>query len=251
MADSELSWNDMRRGVASLCEQRGWHHGVPIMSSTDTSRRIVLAKGCPLSDKYGHNVPVRMDGGVHVQACSNHDVNEEDDFPVVVNTWLTKPVGIGVLRSRRGAKVVRVDTSRDRLDLLMRTMICQAGAVDSDTEIKAMISLKARINENQWDSYLLSGGFPETSARSKVTYILRKGLPTIAIRCRPKPEGGEERIFLAALCSHPLGWFEGTHVGAYPPTDEVIANLLAIRGDEHTLWKKSNQHGLNDPLAGI
>ena len=130
-------------------------------------------------------------------------------------------------------------------------MICQAGAVDSDAELRAMISLKNRINDNQWDSYLLGGAFPEKSKRSGVTYIFRKGLPTLAIKCQPQLEGGEKHIFLAALCSHPLGWYQGTHVGCYPPSDEVLANLLSVRADEHKFWARANQHSLNDPLSGI
>ncbi len=251
MATTNLSWNDVRRGVSVICEERGWHHGVPMMSSTDTTRRIILAKGCPLSDTKGHDVPVSMDGIPRVHVCTASDIDDMDYGPIVVNAWNPVPSTVAVLRTLRGAKFARINTSKDRLNMLMDTMVCQAGAVDSDAELKAMITLKGKINDNQWDSYILSGGFPETSKRSGVTYILRKGLPTIAIKCKPRHEGGEERHFLAALCNHPLGYFEGTHAGAYPPTDEVIANLLAIRADEHNLWRKSNQHGLNDPMAGI
>lgn len=251
MATTQLSWNDVRRGIASLCEDRGWHHGVPIMSSTDTSRRMILAKGCPLSETHGHDVPVSMDGRPQIHVCTSQDIDEAESGPLVVNAWNPTPFTVAVLRTRKGASVTRIDTSKDRLNMLMNTMVCQAGAVDSDAELKAMITLKGKINDNQWDSYLLAGGFPETSKRSGVTYLLRKGLPTLAIRCVPKPEGGEERRFLAALCNHPLGYFEGTHAGAYPPTDEVIANLLSIRADEHALWKRSNQHGINDIQAGI
>ncbi len=252
MATTDLTWNNVRAGVHSLCKDRGWHHGVPIMSATDTTRRIILAKGCPLADKYGHDRAVPMTGEPEIHICRNEDIDETAPGPYVVNAWRPKPSTVVALREKGKYSVRRLDESRDRLELMLNTILCQAGTVDSDSEIKAMCSLKAKINDCQWDSYILSGAFPETSWRSGVTYILRKGLPTIALTCKPNPNGpGEIRTFLAALCSHPLAYFEGTHAGAYPPTDEIIATLLSIRADEHDLWKRANQHSLNDPLAGI
>jgi hypothetical protein len=242
----------VRSGVHQLCKDRGWHHGVPIMSATDPTRRVILAKGCPLADKHGHDVPVAMDGMARLHVCSDEDVDETASGQWVVNAWKPTPKTIVAVREKGKYRVKRFDDSRERINLLLDTALCQAGAVDSDSELKAMMTLKGKINDCQWDSYILAGCFPETSLRSHVTYILRKGLPTIAMRCRPNPDGpGEIRSFLAALCSHPLGYFEGTHAGAYPPSDEVIATLLSIRADEAKMWAKSNQHSLNDPLAGI
>jgi hypothetical protein len=42
-----------------------------------------------------------------------------------------------------------------------------------------------------------------------------------------------------------MGRYDGTFAGVMPPTDEVVADLLAMRGDEHFFWRKSNQH--HDP----
>lgn len=247
---TNLTWSDVRRGIAQLCRERGWHHGVPIMSSIDTTRRVILAKGCPLSDTHGHGVPVSMSGDPVLHVCSDGDVNEAQDEPYAVNTWFTAPKRVTVGKYSKGAVVVTTSAARERLDLLLNGVLCQAGAVDSDTELRAMCALRTRVNDNQWDAYILAGAFPETSKRSGVTYLLRKGLPTLALRMKPVP-GGEKRHFLAALCSHPLAYFEGTHVGCYPPTDEVVANLLAIRADEHAFWKRANQHTLDDPLGGV
>lgn len=252
MATTDLTWEGLRHGVHELCKERGWHHGVPIMSATDPTRRVILAKGCPMSDTRGHGVPLAIDGEPHVHICRNEDVDETAPGPYVVNAWRPKPKTVVALRDRGKYRVKCFDESRERLEMILSTVLCQAGAVDSDAELKALCSLKGKINDNQWDSYLLAGAFPETSIRSQVTYLLRKGFPTIAMRCRPNPDGpGEIRTFLAALCSHPLAYFEGTHAGCYPPTDEVIANLLSIRASEHEYWKRSNQHSIDDPLAGI
>jgi hypothetical protein len=248
----DLTWDDLRAGVARLAKERGWHHGVPMVSIFDQGRRIVLAKGCPLADKHGHDIPVSMDGRPRVHVCSDADVNEAQDEPFTVNGWMTKPKLVAVGRYSKGAVVEKIDLTRERLDLLLRSALCQAGAVDADAELRAMVALYKRINRNQWDSYLLAGMFPETSKRSGVTYFFRKGRPTLALRIIPRPDGsGEDRHFLAALCTHPLAWYEQTFVGAYPPSDEVLANLLAVRADEHAFWKRAQQHALDDPMAGI
>jgi hypothetical protein len=251
MATQELNitWDDLRAGVHEICKERGWHHGVPIMSATDTSRQIILAKGCPLSDTRGHDHPVTMDGIPRVHVCTVDDVQE--DGPMIVNEWrLPAQRHVVVMHHHGKAKVEYVDRPRARLDMFMDSMMCAAGAVSLEAELRAMCSLFQRINGNQRECYILTGAFPETSDRSHVTYILRKGLPTIALRCE-KVEGGEKRHFLAALCSHPLAWYSGTHIGAYPPSDEVLANLLSIRADEHAFWKRAGQHKLGDPEAGI
>jgi len=246
----KLTWDDVRAGVAMLARQRGWHHGVPIMSIFDQSRRIILAKGCPLSDVHGHDTPISMDGQTRVHVCQVSDVDEAQDEPYVVNMWKTTPKTIAVGKYSKGAVCFKSDGTRERLEMYLSSLLCQAGAVDAEAELHAMVSLLKRLNRNQRDSYILGGAFPETSKRSGVTYIFRKGRPTLALKIE-KVEGGEKRHFLAALCSHPLAWFENTFVGAYPPSDEVLANLLSVRADEHAFWKKSHQHSLDDPAAGV
>lgn len=248
-ADTGVTWESLRAYVHVLAKARGWHHGVPIMSSTDPTRKVVLAKGCPLSDTHGHGVPVGFGSEMHV--CSDSDVDEAAPGPVFVNEWHQRPKHVFSYREAGKYRVVTMDESQERFKVLVDSILCGAGAVDADAEITAMASLFRRINSNQREAYLLVGAFPETSKRSGISYILRKGKPTIAMRCTPVPEGGERRHFLAALCHHCLGYYSGTHVGVCPPSDEVLSTLLLIRGDEHALWKRSEQHGINDPLAGI
>jgi hypothetical protein len=246
----ELTWESLRSGVHELCKARGWHHGVPIVSIFDQDRKIVLAKGCPLADKHGHDVPVSMNGVPEVRVCSTSDVDEQDDSPMVVNVWTTRPKTIAVAKHSKGAIVEKFVTTNERLDMYITSMICQAGAVKPVAEWKAMGALLRRLNEVQHDSYILAGAFLEKSKRSGVMYCLRKGLPTLAL----KPEKKADKVyfhFLAALCSHCLGWYQGTHVGVYPPSDQVLADLLAIRADEHDFWKRAQQHTLDDPMSAI
>jgi len=107
------------------------------------------------------------------------------------------------------------------------------------------------LNKMQTESYILNGMFPETSKRSGVTYIFRKGLPTLALRIDKLEDKRERRHFLAALCQHPLAYYADTFAGCTPPTDEVITHLLMMRSDEHRFWKKSGQHPLNDWRSGL
>lgn len=246
-----LTWEDVRNGIARLCEERGWHHGVPIMSTTDTGRSLVLARGCPMADKLGHDVPIDITGAPYVHVCRTEDI-QEDGGPYFVNEWIPSPRRVVSYREKGKAKRMFIDLAEDRFQMYVKSLLCQAGAVDVMAEIKALAALTKRITKTQWECYMLGNAFPETSSRSGVTYIFRKGRPTIAMRCVRRPDGsGEDRHFLAALCSHPLGWYSSTHVGCYPPTDEVVANLLQMRADEHCFWKKSIQYGLQQVEAGI
>lgn len=253
--DPHITWEDLRRAVSELCEKRGWHHGVPLVSVTDRERPIVLAKGCPLSDIHGHDTPVYMGGNTDTHVCRSEDVDayESGEVPEEVNVWIPYPRAYVAMRKRGKAIVGRLDMSENRFDMYVRSLLCQAGACDSNAELKAMVALKSRINDNQWDAYILGNAFPETSKRSGVTYIFRKGRPTIAMKCRPRTGGlpGETRHFLAALCMHPLAWYSGTHTGSYPPSDEVIAHLMMMRADEHRYWRECNQHPLTAVEAGI
>lgn len=47
------------------------------------------------------------------------------------------------------------------------------------------------------------------------------------------------------------GNYGGTHAGAMCPTDDVLAHLLLMRGDERLFWSRANQHPANRPEAGL
>lgn len=93
----------------------------------------------------------------------------------------------------------------------------------------------------------MTGAFIETSPRSGVTYMFRRLRPTLAIKAGPD---GDLRI-LCGLCLHPIGYYAGTWGGAMCPTDDVIAHLCLMRGDEPKFWANSNQHEANHPACGV
>jgi hypothetical protein len=133
----------------------------------------------------------------------------------------------------------------DRLSFTLRTL--QAAAVwPIEAEQEAHKKLASLIPGELFELYELTGHFPEISKRSQLTYLFRKGRPTIVLR--ETKEGFRE---LCALCLHPIGYYGDTWAGVMCPTDEVMAHLLMMRGSEEKLWANANQHPLDHPAAGL
>ncbi len=131
-------------------------------------------------------------------------------------------------------------------DLLLNTL----GAADAwgiEQEGAAVDTLGKLLRHRQFKQYLITGMFMERSKRSGVSYLFRKLRPTVAIRA---DDDGRMRV-LAALCMHPIGYYERSWSGAMTPTDDVIAHLMLMRGDEHMFWRRSNQHPAWTPEAGL
>jgi hypothetical protein len=121
-----------------------------------------------------------------------------------------------------------------------------AAAWPLEAEQRAQKKLASLIPEDLFELYLLTGHFPEISKRSQVTYLFRKGRPTIAFR-----QFDDVTILLCALCLHPIGYYGDSWAGVMCPTDEVIAHLLMMRGSEEKFWANANQHPLDRPTAGL
>lgn len=115
-----------------------------------------------------------------------------------------------------------------------------------EQEHNALQLLGTLITHHQMRQYLLTGAFLETSRRSGLTYMFRKLRPTVVLdnrRARPR--------VMCALCMHPIGYYSGSWAGAMCPTDDVIAHLMLMRGDEPMLWRRCNQHAPHRPEAGL
>lgn len=131
----------------------------------------------------------------------------------------------------------------------MDYVLSTIGASDAwgiEQEANAVKSLAELVRHRQLKQYLLTGTFMERSRRSGVTYVFRRLRPTVALRA-----DGEKMRVLCALCLHPIAYYDGSWAGAMCPTDDVIAMLMLMRGDEHMLWKRSNQHPAHRPEAGL
>lgn len=118
-----------------------------------------------------------------------------------------------------------------------------------EQESRAVTTLGTLLRHNMFKAYLLTGMFLETSKRSGLTYMFRRLRPTIVIDTKV-PEGESVRM-RCALCMHPIAHYEDSWAGAMTPTDDVIAALMMMRGDEPMLWRRSNQHPVWRPEAGL
>jgi len=131
------------------------------------------------------------------------------------------------------------------LDLDLRTLGC-SDAHGIEQESAAVHLLAELTTHRQFKHYMLTGTFLESSERSLVTYMFRRLRPTVAMSGR----SGEMRI-LCTLCLHPIAYYAGTWAGAMAPTDDVVAHLMLMRGDEPMFWRRSSQHPPHRPEAGL
>lgn len=125
------------------------------------------------------------------------------------------------------------------------TMGCSV-AWGIEQEHTALNLLGSLIKHHAFKYYLLTGMFVESSKRSGIMYMFRKLRPTLALH----EKKGRVSV-LAALCMHPIAYYAGSWAGAMCPTDDVIAHLMLMRGDEHMFWRRCNQHAAHQPESGL
>lgn len=130
---------------------------------------------------------------------------------------------------------------------LFDTMECSS-AWGIEQEGRAVQLLGTLLSHHHFKCYLLTGMFMETSKRTGLVYIFRRLRPTVVLDLQ-HPDG-MARI-RCALCMHPVGYYQGTWAGVMCPTDEVVAHLMMMRGDEPMYWRRANQHPSWAPEAGI
>lgn len=219
---------------------------------------LVLAKGHPLEPLYRE---LNQTGGIEYELllddkCAERPGDERDEERIV-NEWFSPRWNCRVLIIDRGGKrfALRVpvapDRSMDRLTYWIQT-IGAADAWDLEAEHRARDTLRAMLSERQWMHYDLTGSFFETSTRSRLTYVFRRLRPTIAMTGRSKRTGKDDQMrVLAVLCMHPIGYYARTWAGCMVPSDDVIAHLSYMRGDEARFWKQATQHDPASPEAGL
>jgi len=115
-----------------------------------------------------------------------------------------------------------------------------------EQEARALQTLAQLLPHHAFKKYLLTGMFLESSPRSHVTYMFRRLKPTVAMVSR---EG--QMWLLCALCLHPIAFYNGSWAGAMCPTDDVIAHLMLMRGNEPMFWRRANQHPASRAEAGL
>jgi hypothetical protein len=163
-----------------------------------------------------------------------------------VNSWWNARyrVNVVVLKDKQGRARFGLHLD-DPVAFTIRTLEA-ASAWPIEAEQKALKKLANLIPQDQFELYQLTGHFAEISKRSQLTYIFRKGRPTLVFR-----QSEEGTMLLCALCLHPIGYYAESWAGVMCPTDEVIAHLLMMRGSEEKFWANANQHQLDHPASGL
>jgi hypothetical protein len=127
----------------------------------------------------------------------------------------------------------------------LQTLGC-ADAWGIEQESNAVHTLAGLVRHRQFKQYMLTGMFIESSARSHLSYVFRRLKPTVALDV-----SGPSVNIRCAMCLHPIGYYSGTWAGAMTPTDDVIAHLMMMRGDEPMFWRRANQIPAYLPQAGL
>jgi hypothetical protein len=144
-----------------------------------------------------------------------------------------------IIGERAGRIVWGIEGAFNHLGMDLKTL----GASDAwgiEQESKAVHLLGTLVKHRQMKQYLLTGMFLERSPRTGLSYLFRRLKPTVVIDARRESVGEEPKI-KCALCLHPIGYYQGSWAGAMCPTDDVVAHLLLMRGDEVMFWRKANQ----------
>jgi hypothetical protein len=243
----EVRYDETYDAINQIAEDHGFLSGVPIpVITSEEPVDLVMAAGVPLAEIFHMSQELR-------RARQATEMAEELTLQNlhVRNSWhVLGDQTVCVVDTADGPMAFPRWDAGMRLRKLIRGHDVRFHARQTAAaEFKALDSLKARVNESQFNSYVLSGLLPERSKRSDIWYFFRKGFPTLAVSFHG-PNGGQGKV-LAALCLHPMGYYQGTHVGLMTPTDEVIAHLLLMRADEHGFWKKSGQWRAEDTRSGI
>lgn len=118
-----------------------------------------------------------------------------------------------------------------------------------EQEARAVQTLAGLLKHHQMKCYLLTGTFLERSHRSNLIYMFRKLRPTVVLSAHDKTAGTTN--ILCTLCLHPIAYYKEAGAGCMAPTDDVIAHLMLMRGDERLLWRRANQHPAWHPSSRI
>jgi hypothetical protein len=248
-----VSRDEMYERLNAVAESHGCEYGIPIPAGGEMeTNHLVMAHGVPLGHIIAGNQYLRQQEQQRqrLQATPREAAQELIASGLVVrNSWsIVGDRTISVIDTPEGPMCWPSYHAVARFSKMMRTACMRMEShLSAEAELKAMESLKAKVNPAQWRCYVLNGCFFERSERSDIHYIFRKGLPTIAMSYHGYPEGRA----LAALCLHPMGFFQYTHAGLMTPTDEVICHLLLMRADERKFWAKSGQWSVTDTRSGI
>lgn len=181
---------------------------------------------------------------------------------VEVNRWYSHDKGgdIIVIRKPDGTTTWGLDPGAPKRNRFIVGTFDALDAWNLETETVAMERLCELLSPRMFTAYVCAGQFLETSKRSGLAYMFRRCRPTAVL----SPHGGGRAEYfhdhddtdrgmriICTLCLHPIGYYAASFCGAMTPTDDVIAHLLLMRGDEHLFCKRANHHQAYRPESGL
>lgn len=244
VADAEVSWKQIKRAVAAVAVERGHLFGYP---EFDEKVELVMAPNFPLQGLNGFKLEDKTPEQVAEEEELNRIAAAVDQRFTVLNNWSTAKGEVLVVRDViTGKSQHHFIPCNNETELVSRYVHTIGTSMhhELEAEQRALGKLEELIGAHRLRHYFMTGMFFETSKRSNIVYFFRRCRPTIACSMSSgylKP--------LCTLCMHPLGHYEGTYQGVMVPTDDVIAHLVLMRGDEHMYWRKANQHPLTQRTA--
>lgn len=237
----QFTLNSIENGLKRIAKEQSEWAGIPMPIDGQT---LVVEPTYPFAKGFnGVNEATRRQPGTYVHVCRNEDVDETTRIRNRFWSWSRKAE---IAIWEQGGKIVwGITAGPHGFGHVLETL----GASDAwslETEFRALALLRSLVSFRQFRQYLLTGTFLETSKRSHVCYLFRRLRPTVAMNS-PK---GQMRI-MCALCLHPIAYYSDSWAGAMTPTDDVIAHLMLMRGDEAMFWRRANQHPAYRPEAGL
>ncbi len=244
-----ITWDGLRAACKRIAEERGEWGGAPLPVQ---GLRLCIEPRYPFQGLNGFCFGTDEDErNAELERAAEAIAEHLTEKTVLVNSWYCFKHDAYVYvwhngdgRSRRSMLPERY-AKRYRLQFNAIAVASEAHSLDA--ELKAIETLREHVTEQAWKLYMLCGMFLETSPRSKIIYMFRKGRPTLALAVQP--DGNVRPI--VALCLHPIGYYEDSFSGVMVPTDDVISHLLMMRGDERKFWSKANHHPLWAIQSGI
>lgn len=231
----------LRRALGEIADGTAEWAGLPMPLD---GQRLIVEPSYPWAEALGRIGAQIGDDG--------EPIGDRADGWVLRNRWYSRSWRCDVFLMEKDG---RIDWGRlpafHHISHDLNTLGCSE-AWGLEQERAALDLLGQMVRHRQLKQYLLTGMFLERSKRSGVTYLFRKNKPTVAIAARPGlPDAAHGMTILCSLCMHPIAYYAGSWAGAMCPTDDVIAHLAMMRGDEAMFWKRCSQHPPYRPEAGL
>lgn len=233
-----------------------------------------VCEGVVVDTRKGSLETAELDRLTELSEIATKQLEEKEGTPpperyMVINAWTAKRIRNGVMEHnhisicvenfeedpKKWRKTFKQDgwspRYRESAFMLMQSEM-HSNYQFGFAELRAHKKLRELIEPHFYERYLLTGCL-DFRGKDGVWYIIRKGRPTLSFRLIPSEINPQENTFypLAAMCTHPAGYYARTWAGFLAPTDDVIAHLLWLRQSEHEFWKQCNQHPFSAVEAGI